>query len=227
MRTFIKYSLLIAKKELSVEWKTRQTVGSMIIFAAIVTVIFGFAFEPTINSVNALIPGLIWMIIFFAGLLGINRSFTVEYKNDTLSALLMAPIPTATIYFGKLIANFVILLIFELVAIPLLFILFDFQFIGNLSLFTITLILGSLGFVIIGTFFAALTASFKNNELVFPILLLSMLVPVAIGAVQATKIILIDLANLANAINWLLLISIYDLVFLVLALLLFDYVMEV
>lgn len=227
MKSFIKYSLLIAKKELSIEWKTRQTIGSMVIFAAIVTVIFGFAFEPTINSVNTLIPGLVWMIIFFAGLLGINRSFTVEYKNDTLSALLMAPIPAATIYFGKLIANFVILIIFELITIPLLFILFDFRFIGSLSLFTLTLILGSLGFVIIGTFFAALTASFKNNELVFPIMLLSMLIPVAIGAVQATKIILIDVTNLNNTVNWLLLISIYDLVFLVLALLLFDYVMEV
>lgn len=227
MSSFIKYSLLITKKELSIEWKTRQTIGSMIIFAAIVTVIFGFAFEPTINSVNVLIPGLIWMIIFFAGLLGINRSFTIEYKNDTLSALLMAPIPVATIYLGKLIANFIILIIFELIAIPLLFILFDFRFIGSLPLFILTLVLGSLGFVIIGTFFAALTASFKNNELVFPILLLSMLVPVAIGAVQATKIILIDVANLNNVANWLALISIYDLVFLLLALLLFDYVMEV
>jgi len=223
----MKYSLLIAKKELSIEWKTRQTIGSMIIFAAIVTVIFGFAFEPTINSVNALIPGLIWMIIFFAGLLGINRSFTVEYKNDTLSALLMAPIPAASIYMGKLVANFAVLIIFELIAIPLLFILFDFRLVGSILYFALTLILGSLGFVIIGTFFAALTAGFKNSELVFPILLLSMLVPIAIGAVQATKIILIEITNLSNAISWLKLISIYDIVFLVLALLLFDYVMEV
>lgn len=227
MRSFIRNTLLIASKELAIEWKTRQNISSMIIFAAIVMVVFGFSFEPTNNSVNTLIPGLIWIIIFFAGTLGINRSFASENKNDTLSALLIAPIPTSTIYLGKVIANYLILIIFEIITIPLLFLLFDFRFNGNILYFSLTLILGSLGFVIIGTFFAALTAGFKNNEMLFPILLFTMLIPVIIGAVQTTKIALIDVEGLSNALAWLKLISLYDFVFLTLALLLFDYLMEV
>jgi heme exporter protein B len=220
-------ALSIAWKDLYSEWKTRQVLTTMIIFAELVIVVCSFAFDPTNNTTKAVIPGAIWIIIVFSGILGLNRSFVSEQKNDNMHALLTAPLDAASIYLGKFLANFIMLLIVEIVAIPFLFLLFDFREMGSFPYFILVLFIGSFGFVAIGTFLAALAANSRSSEMLLPIMLFPLVSPILIGAVQATKIILTNIDKLPNAISWIQLIGGYNVIFFVLCVLLFEYVLEV
>jgi heme exporter protein B len=220
-------ALSIAWKDLYSEWKTRQVLTTMIIFAGLVIVVCSFAFDPTNNTTKAVIPGAIWIIIVFSGILGLNRSFVSEQKNDNMHALLTAPLDAASIYLGKFLANFIMLLIVEIVAIPFLFLLFDFREMGSFPYFILVLFIGSFGFVAIGTFLAALAANSRSSEMLLPIMLFPLVSPILIGAVQATKIILTNIDKLPNAISWIQLIGGYNVIFFVLCVLLFEYVLEV
>lgn len=225
--SLFKNAFSIAWKDLYSEWKTRQVLTTMIIFAGLVIVVCSFAFDPTNNTTKAVIPGAIWIIIVFSGILGLNRSFVSEQKNDNMHALLTAPLDAASIYLGKFLANFIMLLIVEIVAIPFLFILFDFREMGSFPYFILVLFIGSFGFVAIGTFLAALAANSRSSEMLLPIMLFPLVSPILIGAVQATKIILTNIDKLPNAISWIQLIGGYNVIFFVLCVLLFEYVLEV
>lgn len=220
-------AILLAKKDLYSELKTKQVLVTQIIFAALVIVVFSFAFDPANNTTKAVIPGVIWVIIVFAGILGLNRSFISEQRNDTMQGLLVAPMEAASIYLGKFLANFTMILVVELVSIPFLFLLFDFKFLGSIPYFIFVIFLGSFGFVAIGTFLAALAANSKSSEMLLPLLLFPITTPILIGVVQATKIILTNMENFASALAWIQLVTAYDVIFFVVCFLLIDYVLEV
>lgn len=220
-------ALFLAKKDLYSELKTKQILTTQIIFAGLVIVVFSFAFDPANNTTRAVIPGVIWVIIVFAGILGLNRSFISEQRNDTMQGLLVAPMEAASIYLGKFIANFTMMLAVEIVSIPFLFLLFDFKFLGSLPYFLLVVFLGSFGFIAIGTFLAALAANSKSSEMLLPLLLFPITTPILIGVVQATKIILTNMEKISSAIAWIQLVTAYDLIFFVVCFLLIDYVLEV
>ncbi|GHI01009.1 heme exporter protein CcmB [Neobacillus kokaensis] len=223
----LRTAVLLAKKDLYSELKTKQILVTQIIFAALVIVVFSFAFDPANNTTKAVIPGVIWVIIVFAGILGLNRSFISEQRNDTMQGLLAAPMEAASIYLGKFLANFMMILVVEIISIPFLFLLFDFKFLGSLPYFLIVIFLGSFGFVAIGTFLAALAANSKSSEMLLPLLLFPITTPILIGVVQATRIILTNMEKLASALAWIQLITAYDVIFFVVCFLLIDYVLEV
>ncbi len=225
MISFLKDSLVIAGKDLCNELKSKQMIGMMIIFSSLVILIFSFAFDPTNNAVRAIIPGLIWVITIFSGLLGLNRSFLAENENDSITGLRVAPIDPASIYLGKLIANFVLVTIVQLISIPILFILFDYHFNGVMIWFLLIIFIATLGFIIVGTFLAALAANAKNSEMLLPVLLLPLLSPLMIAAVQATKVIL-GQEGIEDAISWFQLMVGYDLLFFAACFFLFEYLME-
>ena len=220
-------ALFLAKKDLYSELKTKQILTTQIIFAGLVIVVFSFAFDPANNTTKAVIPGVIWVIIVFAGILGLNRSFISEQRNDTIQGLLVAPMEAASIYLGKFLANFTMMLVVEMVSIPFLFLLFDFKFLGSLPYFILVVFLGSFGFIAIGTFLAALAANSKSSEMLLPLLLFPITTPILIGVVQATKIILTNLEKISSAIAWIQLVTAYDVIFFVVCFLLIDYVLEV
>jgi len=220
-------ALLLAKKDLYSELKTKQIMVTQIIFAGLVIVVFSFAFDPANNTTKAVIPGVIWVIIVFAGILGLNRSFISEQRNDTMQGLLVAPMEAASIYLGKFLANFTMMMIVELVSIPFLFLLFDFKFYGSLPYFILVVFLGSFGFIAIGTFLAALAANSKSSEMLLPLLLFPITTPILIGVVQATRIILTNMEMFSSAVAWIQLVTAYDVIFFVVCFLLIDYVLEV
>ncbi|PFP31268.1 transcriptional regulator [Bacillus sp. AFS073361] len=220
-------ALLLAKKDLYSELKTKQIMVTQIIFAGLVIVVLSFAFDPANNTTKAVIPGVIWVIIVFAGILGLNRSFISEQRNDTMQGLLVAPMEAASIYLGKFLANFTMMLIVELVSIPFLFLLFDFKFYGSLPYFILVVFLGSFGFIAIGTFLAALAANSKSSEMLLPLLLFPITTPILIGVVQATRIILTNMEKFSSAVAWIQLVTAYDVIFFVVCFLLIDYVLEV
>lgn len=225
--TFLKSALLIAKKDLYSELKTKQVLVTMVIFAALVILVFSFAFDPSNNTTKAVIPGVMWVIIVFAGILGLNRSFISEQKNDTMQGLMIAPMEPSSIYLGKMFANFAMILVVEIISVPFLFLLFDFKMTGSLPYLILVLFIGSFGFISIGTFLSALSSNSKSSEMLLPLLLFPITSPILIGAVQATRIILTNPENMASAIAWIQLIAAYDVIFFVLCLILIEYVLEV
>lgn len=223
----LRAAFLLAQKDLFSEWKTKQILVTQIIFAGLVIVVFSFAFDPSNNTTKAVIPGVIWVIIVFAGILGLNRSFISEQRNDTMQGLMVAPIEASSIFLGKFIANFIMILIVEIVSIPFLFLLFDFKFLGSLPYFILVIFVGSFGFVSIGTFLAALAANSRSSEMLLPLLLFPITSPILIGVTQATRIILSDMSKLSSALAWMQMVTAYDVIFFVVCFLLIDYVLEV
>lgn len=229
MRQLLKPAIAIAWKDLYLEWKTKQNITTMLIFSGLVIVTFSFAFDPTNEAVRVLVPGMIWIITFFAGILGLNSSFAVERQDDRIYSYIVAPIDPSSVYLGKSIANFIFVLITQLISIPLLFILFDFHLIGygKVAQFFLVLLLGTFGFIVVGTLVAALASHTKSSQMLLPILLFPLVTPVVIAAVQATKIILIDQQAISSAMSWIQLLAVYDIIFFVVGFLLFEYVLEV
>lgn len=229
IKRLLKPALYIAGKDIYSEWKTKQTVTTMLIFSALVIVTFSFAFDPSNESVNTLIPGMIWIITIFASILGLNRSFVTEQVDDRIYGYIVAPIDPASVFLGKFMANLFFVLIVQVVSIPLLFLLFDMRIATSKSIpFLIgVLLLGTFGFICAGTLLAALAANSKSSEMLLPILLFPLSTPVLIASVQATKIVLLDYENINNAIAWMRLTSVYDIIIFVGGLILFEYILEV
>ncbi len=225
MMSIFRDAWTIASKDLRNEVKSKQTIGMMIIFSSLVVLIFSFAFDPTNNMVKAVIPGLVWLITVFSGILGLNRSFLSEHENDALTGLRSAPIDPSSIYLGKALANFILVTAVQLVSIPVLFLLFDYRFFGKLSWFILVVVIGTLGFIIVGTFLAALSANAKNSEMLLPVLLLPLLSPLLIAGVQATRIVL-ENEMIGDAASWIRLMAAYDLLFLAACFFLFEFIME-
>ncbi|RHW41106.1 transcriptional regulator [Neobacillus notoginsengisoli] len=223
----LKPALLLASKDLKSELKTKQVLATMLIFAGLVILIFSIAFDPQNNLTKAVVPGVIWVIIVFSGILGLNRSFISEQRNDAIQGLLIAPMDASSIYLGKLMANLAMMLIVEIIALPFLFLLFDFKYMGSFPYFVLVLFIGSFGFIATGTFLAALAANSRSSEMLLPLLLFPITSPILIGGVQATKIILTNIEKLPTAIAWMQLIAAYDVIFFVLCFLLIEYVLEV
>ena len=225
--TLIRNALILAKKDLYSELKTKQVLATMIIFAGLVILVFSFAFDPANNTTKEVIPGVVWVIIVFSGILGLNRSFISEQRNDTMQGLMIAPMDSTSIFLGKLFANFAMILVVECISVPFLFLLFNFKILGSVPLFILVLFIGSFGFISIGTFLAALAANSKSSEMLLPLLLFPITSPILIGVVQATRITLTNMDKVKSAMAWIQLVSAYDVIFFVLCFLLIEYVLEV
>ncbi|GAW93741.1 heme exporter protein CcmB [Calderihabitans maritimus] len=213
-------------KDLTNEFRTKEMLSSMLIFSFLVIVIFAFAFNPAQATTREVFPGIIWVGFSFAGVLGLNRSFTTEKYNDCLMGLMLAPVDRTVIYFGKVITNFILMVIIEVISLPLFFVLFDYKPQGNPWLLIPIMFLGTLGFVAVGTFLAALSANTRASEILLPIILFPIIVPVIIAAVQSTAGALTG-KEWSEIGRWIKLLAVYDIVFLAVPFILFDYVLEV
>ncbi|HHW14376.1 MAG TPA: heme exporter protein CcmB [Firmicutes bacterium] len=223
--TFLNRVWAIAAKDLRAELRTKQMSSAMLIFAFLVIVIFAFAFDPTRQSLSFILPGVIWVAFFFAALLGLNRSFVGERVNDCLHGLMLAPVDRSAIYFGKVLANLIFTLVVEAIALPLFFVLFNYSLQGSWGVLLAIVALGTFGFIAVGTFLAALAANTRTSEILLPVILFPVAVPVVIGAVQATRAVLAG-APLADFLPWFGVLGVYGVVFLAVPFLLFEYVLE-
>lgn len=217
--------LTIAWKDILSEFRSRETISSMLIFCLIVVVIFNFMFEPGSNLVKEMVPGILWVAITFAGMLGLNRSFIYEVDQGCLLGLLLCPVDHSLLYLGKMIGNFCFMVIMEIIILPLMIIFF------NLDIFTILLplilimLLGTLGFAAVGTLLSAISVNTRAREILLPILLFPIAIPILLAAVKATSS-LINNGSFASAGSWVRILTAFDIIFLVLSSLLFEYVVE-
>jgi len=220
---FWRAAAAIIWKDIRAELRTKDIFSSMFVFALLSVIVFNFAFELRVPSMTMVAPGIIWVAISFAGILGLNRAFVIEQDKGSLAGLLLAPVDRAAIYFGKMLGNLIFILVVEAILLPLVMIFF------NLSLFTwphlLVLFLGSFGFAAVGTIFSAIAVNTRAREVMLPILLFPVLLPVLIAGVKMTGALL-DGDAFSTLGNWLQLMVLYDAVFTVVAYLTFGFVME-
>lgn len=213
----------IVWKDVVAELRTKEMFTSMLMFAFLVVLIFNFAFELRRVDMDLLGPGILWVAFTFAGVLGLNRSFVLEKDRGSLEGLMLAPVDRSAIYLGKLLGNLLFMLVMEAFAVPL------FAVLNNQPVLLPGLVpvvfLGTLGFVAVGTLFAAMAVNTRTREVMLPILLLPMMVPVIIAAVKATGVVMAG-EPLSAAGDWLSLLVAFDVIFLAVCWLVFEYVVE-
>jgi heme exporter protein B len=221
---FIRQSLVIASKDLLLEFRTRERFVSMLTFAILVAVVFEFATDPLVSK-QSIGGTMLWVAILFAGILGLGRSFTMEREQDALVGVLLTPISREALYMGKFMANLVILLGATLFLF-LIFALFFQLSLGSApgGLFLITL-LACIGFMAMGTLFSAVTASTRLGDTLLPVLLLPLLIPVVVFAASATQRLLQG-RPLDEVVGSVRMLGAFDIIFVIVCALAFGFVVE-
>jgi heme exporter protein B len=214
----------IARKDLVLELRSRERLVVTGTFAVLVAVVFSFALDPTVRA-RSITGAMIWVTVIFAGMLGLGRSFGLEREDDALSGILLAPVDRGAVFLGKFLANLVILLAVELLVFPVYALFFGVAFTGSLAGVAAIVVLASVGFMLLGTLFAAVSAHTRLGETVLPILLLPLLIPVVIFAVSGTQRLLVG-RPLAEVMGNLKMLLAFDLIYLMVCTLVFGSVVE-
>jgi heme exporter protein B len=217
-------ALAILRKDLRIEWRTRESVSSLIALGVLLLVVFTIAHDPTPEEQPRLAPSVLWATFVFTGLLGVQRGFLLEREQDCLAGLLLAPIDPSAIFVGKLVANLCLLAVMQAIVVPLVALLLHVDFLAVLPGLLVVLTLGNLGFSAGATLFAAMAARTRAREVLLPLLLLPLVLPVLIAGVKATQAVLVGgLARAGDAIG---VLAAFDVVFTVAGWLLFTYVVR-
>ncbi|MBI4459772.1 MAG: heme exporter protein CcmB [Acidobacteria bacterium] len=219
-------SLIILRKDLRVEFRTKEVFNSSLVFALLVIVTFSMAFEPTSVQARELSGGLLWVAFAFAAMLALSRTFAREVPNDCVQGLRMAPIPTAAIYLGKLLGNVFFLGLIQLLLVPLFAVFYNVKIWDAIRPLLLIMLLGSWGLAAIGTTFAALTTSIRLREMMLPVLLFPVAIPLILSLVEATTAVLRTGESIVNPEVWLRIAFGFDVIFTLLSLYLFEYILE-
>jgi heme exporter protein B len=221
--SFIKAIGAIVWKDLAAELRSRELLSAMLVFALLVILIFNFALELDPSTRRVATPGILWATFAFAGTLGLNRSMAVEKDRGCLDGLLLAPVDRSAIYFGKTISNLAFMLIVEVVVLPVYSVLY------NTNLFNpgliIVILLGSVGYVAVGTLLSSMAVQTRTRDVMLPILLFPVVIPILIAAVKASSGFLQG-AALEEVMPYINLLIVYDVIFTAVAYMVFDYIVE-
>jgi heme exporter protein B len=214
------------RKDLRLEWRSRDSINGMLFFALLVVVVFGLAFDPTSypTVTRQISGGILWVALLFASITALNQSWGREQRNNVLEAQRMAPSPASALFLGKAIANMLFVLVVEAVLAPIFIVFFNLHALGNLWLLALILPLGTWALVVNGTFFAALGLRARNRELLLPLLLLPISLPAILAMVQATTGVLTADLDPIQINTWIKQLAGYDIIFTTVSLLLFDVV---
>jgi heme exporter protein B len=225
VRTLARQVRALLWKELLIETRSRESILAAVVFALLVLVIFSFAFDLRVENAAAVAPGVLWATVAFAGVLSLGRSFARERDRGTLEGLLLAPMDGSALYLSKMLANLAVMLLVEAVTLPVYVALFAVRV--DLGRLLLVLVLGTLGMAGVGTLFAAMAAHTRAREVLLPLLLFPVQVPVVLAAVKSTSAaIRLDALEPADPANWLGLLVAFDALFLALSVLLFDFALE-
>ncbi|MBI3491452.1 MAG: heme exporter protein CcmB [Acidobacteria bacterium] len=219
---FVKTALLVLKKDFAIEVRSREILYTTLLFALSCVLVFSIAFvkegEPLLDAA----AGILWIAVEFAGTLALGKTFERERYAETLRALLLAPAPRAAIYAGKMLGIVLLLSVAEVLLVPLVALLFHAPLLAHPALLVALLAAGTIGFAIVGTLFAAMLVRVRSRDVMLPILLYPMTVPVMIAGVRGTSALLQSPADVASAGMWIGLLASLDVVFLTIALWTFE-----
>jgi heme exporter protein B len=215
----------IVKKDLLHELKSREIVVSMLLFCILTVVVFSFIFEPGSEFKNRVVGGILWMAVTFAGILGLNKSMMSEINGGNFSALMLAPVDRSAIFFGKAISNFFFMVMVEAITIPLFMVLYNVNIFSAGAMPLAVFFLGTYGFAVLGTLFSIISVNTRTREVMLPLLLLPVMVPVILASVQALNIYVMG-DDITESYKWLKLLSVFDIIFTVVVFAVFDFIIE-
>jgi len=216
-------AITILWKDLIAELRSKELLSAMLVFSLIVVVVFNFAVELRLELARQTSLGFFWITILFSGMLGLNRSLSREKDRGCLDGLLLCPVSRGMIYLGKMIGNLIFILAVELVIVPLFIFLFGVRF--YLPLLLLVVLLGTIGFAGVGTLLSAMAVHTRSREVMLPIVLLPVTIPMVLAAVRASRMIL-DGRALSDFWPWVSLLVLFDAVLLVVSYWTFDYIVE-
>ncbi len=211
------------RKDLQLEWRSRDSINGMLFFALLVVVVFSLAFDPTAAMSRQIAGGILWVALLFASITALNQAWTREQRNRVLEAQRLAPSPPSALFLGKALANLLFVAIVEAVLAPLFIVFYNLHALGQGWLFAIVMPLGTWALVCNGTFFAALGLRTRNRELLLPLILFPISIPALLGMMQATTAIL---TGEFEPGVWIRLLVAYNVAFTTVCLLLFDTVLN-
>jgi len=226
--SFARAVLAIAAKDLRIEGRTFRTAASTGLFALVVLVVFAFAFDlDTVKRLGAprVVPGVLWVTLSFASIVGLTRSFELERQRDALTALAMAPVDRGAVFAGKGLASMILILGLQVVLVPLTLVFFDATGAVALPALVVVLVLHTIGLAELGTLFGAVASRLARGEALLAVLLLPAATPILLSAVQCTKGALSGEPLAANA-RWLLVTAGFDVLYFLVALLVFETALE-
>jgi heme exporter protein B len=221
----LRAALTIAAKDIAIELRAKAALASGLVFAILVLAILYFARDPTVVPAIDIAPGALWVTLTFAAMLGLNRAFHIERERRAIDGVLLAATPRPALFAGKMLANLAYVGMVEAVSIPLFALFYGVPIWHVLPPLVGIIVVGTLGFVAVGTLLSAMVVRTRFAEMVLPLLLLPFLVPPLVGGVQLTTRVLAG-RPLSEWWGWLKLLAAYDLVFLTLAFLLFDHAID-
>ncbi len=221
--SLLKATLAIVQKDIVAEFRSFELISAMLVFSLLVIIIFNFALELDIKTRQSVTAGVLWTTFAFAGTLGLNRSMSVEKDRGCMDGLLLAPVDRSAIYFGKAISNLAFMLVVEAMVLPVYSLLYN----VNLFRFDIlgVILLGSIGYTAVGTLLSTMSAQTRTREILLPILLFPVAIPVLLAAVKASNGLLAG-ADFAEVLAPLNILIVYDVIFVAFAFMVFDYVVE-
>lgn len=225
MADFVRAALAIAAKDILVERRSRTALVAALSFAVLTLVIFNFARDAGTLSREAMAPSVLWITFAFSGVIALNRSFMLERENAALDGLLLAPISRGALFTGKYLANLAFVFAVEAVTLPLFVLFFGVSPGAATGWIVLVALLGTAGFVAVGTVLSAMTVRTRFAELMMPLLLLPFLLPPVTWAVQATTRLLQG-RPAGEIMQWIQLLGLYDLVFVTAGLLVFSSLMD-
>jgi heme exporter protein B len=223
VRGYLRAVGAVVWKDLAAELRSRELLTAMLVFALLVILVFNFAMELDIQARQTVTSGVLWVTFAFAGTLGLNRSMAVERDRGCLDGLLLAPVDRSALYFGKAAGNLVFMLVVEAIVLP------TYSLLYNVNLFrpglVVVVVLGSVGYSAVGTLLSSMAVQARTRDVLLPILLFPVILPVLVAAVKASNAFLQGL-EMVDIWPWLNLLIVYDVVFVAVAFMVFDFVVE-
>jgi heme exporter protein B len=220
---FLRALSAVVWKDLAAEMRSRELLSAMLVFSLLVIFIFNFALDLEPDTRSAVTAGVLWATFAFAGTLGLNRSMAMEKDRGCLDGLLLAPVDRSAIYFGKMIGNLIFMFMVEIIVLPIYSILY------NINLFNpgllLVILLGSIGYVSIGTLLASMAVQTRTRDVLLPILLFPVVLPVFISAVKASTGFLYAW-EMSEIMPWINLLLVSDVIFIAISWMTFDFVVE-
>ena len=215
------------RKDLRIEWRSRDAINGMLFFALLVVVVFSLAFDPTANPTMArqISGGVLWVAVLFATTTALNQTWTREQRNAVLEAQRMAPAPASALFVGKVLTNLLFVGVIEAVLAPLFAVFYNLHPLGHTWMFGLVMPLGTWALLCNGTFFAALGLRTRNRELLLPLILFPVSLPALLAMVNASAGILTGDEGF-NPELWIRMLAGYDVIFTVVCLLLFEAVLN-
>ena len=222
---FFRQVMVIAAKDLRAEFRTKEAINASFAFSLMILLMFSFAFDPESEFMHEIAGGLLWIVFAFAGTLVLNRSFARELQNDCLDALIASPVPGSALFIGKALANYLLLLLVELVSLPVFGIFYNIRWTRQFWQLMLVLALATWAVTVIGTIFSALTVNIRLREVMLPILTYAILAPALMGAMRLTAVLVGGEPITGDLETWLKLLIGFDVIYTAVSLILVETVL--